>query len=373
MPAPYHAARIAAGLAEQGVDFGAEEVFPADINMDLMDGIDFRKGCFVGQEVASRMKRRGTARRRTLKVSFAGTLTAPAPILAADFEIGLLTSFSGGEGLARVRIDRLAEAKAAGDSHHGEWRAAHFRSAGLAGRRTHRARRGQGSPCLRKPRPDEEARRHSLRLGSGARRRSIAAITTRNGACPSATAARSGRNSSSTGIRPGLSWITILRKRETMREEFDGFEPEKVARWTQKRIDRAMKNPGIIRSPIKIAATIRNAQVYLDMAERGEDFSDYVWGFVDNKPIVNKLDHWRNVQAEDAAVRTDRQGHEEARLQVLRPRHRLCRACRPWAWSTTTRFGARATRKSRSWNGTPDGGRRHVDQREGTRDAPVRQ
>jgi len=76
------------------------------------------------------------------------------------------------------------------------------------------------------------------------------------------------------GHQAGLSWITILRKRETMREEFDGFEPEKVARWTKARIDRAMKNPGIIRSPIKIAATIKNAQVYLDMAGRGEDFRD---------------------------------------------------------------------------------------------------
>jgi DNA-3-methyladenine glycosylase I len=95
----------------------------------------------------------------------------------------------------------------------------------------------------------------------------------------------------------GLSWITILRKRESMREEFDGFDPEKVARWNQKRIDKAMKNPGIIRSPAKINATINNAQVYLDMAERGEDFSDYVWAFVGDKPIVNKLDHWRNVQA----------------------------------------------------------------------------
>lgn len=113
-PAPYHAARIAAGLAEQGADFAPEDVFPADINMDLMDGIDFRKGCFVGQEVASRMKRRGTARRRTLKVSFDGAMTSPAPVLADDFEIGLLTSFSRGEGLARVRIDRLGEAQAAG-------------------------------------------------------------------------------------------------------------------------------------------------------------------------------------------------------------------------------------------------------------------
>lgn len=99
------------------------------------------------------------------------------------------------------------------------------------------------------------------------------------------------------GHQAGLSWITILRKRETMRQEFDGFEPERIARWTHKRIARAMQNAGIIRSPVKIAATVRNAQLYCDMAERGEDFSDYVWGFVDNKPIINRLDHWRNVQA----------------------------------------------------------------------------
>lgn len=111
----YHAARIAAGVAEQDFDFGADEVFPADINMDLDGGVDFRKGCFVGQEVVSRMKRRGTARRRTLKVSLAGTVAAPAPILANGFEIGMLTSISGGAGLARVRIDRLAEAQAKGE------------------------------------------------------------------------------------------------------------------------------------------------------------------------------------------------------------------------------------------------------------------
>lgn len=101
-------------MPEQGFDFGVEEVFPADINMDLVDGVDFKKGCFVGQEVASRMKRRGTARRRTLKAQLAQGLTAPTSILADGFEIGVLTSFSGGDALARVRIDRMAEARAAG-------------------------------------------------------------------------------------------------------------------------------------------------------------------------------------------------------------------------------------------------------------------
>lgn len=112
----FHAARIAAGLPEQGVDFGLEEVFPADINMDLVDGVDFRKGCFVGQEVVSRMKRRGTARRRTLKARVDGNAATPAPVLARDFEIGMLTSISGGAGLARVRIDRLAEARVKGET-----------------------------------------------------------------------------------------------------------------------------------------------------------------------------------------------------------------------------------------------------------------
>lgn len=111
-PAEYHTARIAAGLAEQDVDFASEEVFPADINMDLTNGVDFRKGCFVGQEVVSRMKRRGTARRRTLKATVAADAPTPSSVLANGFEIGLLTSVSGGLGLARLRIDRMAEALA---------------------------------------------------------------------------------------------------------------------------------------------------------------------------------------------------------------------------------------------------------------------
>lgn len=111
----YHAHRIGAGIAEQGIDFRTEEVFPADINMDLLDGVDFKKGCFVGQEVVSRMKRRGTARRRTLVVHV-DDVAAPCPVLAVGHEIGTLTSSARGVGLARVRIDRMAEAEAAGEA-----------------------------------------------------------------------------------------------------------------------------------------------------------------------------------------------------------------------------------------------------------------
>ena len=93
------------------------------------------------------------------------------------------------------------------------------------------------------------------------------------------------------GMQAGLSWITILRKRGSIREEFDGFDPERLARWTPKRAEKALTNPGIIRSPKKIEAVIGNAKIYLSMMESGEDFSDYCWSFVGGKPIVNK---WKN-------------------------------------------------------------------------------
>lgn len=96
------------------------------------------------------------------------------------------------------------------------------------------------------------------------------------------------------GMQAGLSWITILRKRETMREEFDGFDPEKIARWTQPRIDKALTNPGIIRSPKKIEACIGNARAFLDGMERGEDFSEFCWSFVDHKPIVSQFENYRD-------------------------------------------------------------------------------
>lgn len=90
------------------------------------------------------------------------------------------------------------------------------------------------------------------------------------------------------GMQAGLSWITILRKRETMREEFDEFDPERIARWTKRRIDKALKNSGIIRSPKKIEACIGNAQAFLDLAEAGEDFSEYCWAWMDGQPQVNE-------------------------------------------------------------------------------------
>lgn len=90
------------------------------------------------------------------------------------------------------------------------------------------------------------------------------------------------------GFQAGLSWITILRKRDAFREEFEGFDPERVANWGEAQVERALQNPGIIRHRGKIEATIAGARRYLEIEAR-EGFSPYIWSFVGGKPIQNSL------------------------------------------------------------------------------------
>jgi len=87
------------------------------------------------------------------------------------------------------------------------------------------------------------------------------------------------------GFQAGLSWITVLRKREAFRKAFAQFDPAKVARFREKDIQRLLDNPGIIRSRAKIEAAIGGARIYCDMAERGEDFTDYCWSFTNGKVL----------------------------------------------------------------------------------------
>jgi DNA-3-methyladenine glycosylase I len=89
------------------------------------------------------------------------------------------------------------------------------------------------------------------------------------------------------GFQAGLSWITILRKREAFRRAFAGFDPEMVARFGDGDRARLLADAGIVRSPAKIDAAIRSAQIWLDMRERGEDFSAFLWDFVDGVPKQN--------------------------------------------------------------------------------------
>ena len=105
------------------------------------------------------------------------------------------------------------------------------------------------------------------------------------------------------GFQAGLSWITILRKRENFRRAFDGFEPEKIARYTPKRVERLMQDAGIVRNRQKIEGAVASARAYLDIMEKGPGFSSLLWGFVDGKPKVNLFRTTRQVPAETAASR----------------------------------------------------------------------
>lgn len=90
------------------------------------------------------------------------------------------------------------------------------------------------------------------------------------------------------GFQAGLSWRTILYKRDNFRRAFDGFEPQKIARYSEKKIEKLLADEGIIRSRAKIEATIGNAKAYLDVMEtRAGGFSGFLWDFVDGKPIQN--------------------------------------------------------------------------------------
>jgi DNA-3-methyladenine glycosylase I len=92
------------------------------------------------------------------------------------------------------------------------------------------------------------------------------------------------------GFQAGLSWITILKKREALRAAFDHFDPEKVARYGEADRARLMADAGIIRSNGKIDAAISGARLYLELRDKGEDLSAFLWGFVDGRPIQNRFD-----------------------------------------------------------------------------------
>jgi hypothetical protein len=118
----YHRARIAAGVPEFGADYGPGEVFSTDVNHDRLGGVDYKKGCFVGQEVASRMHRKGGVRKRTLRLGFDTNSPegrAPergAPVMAGETPLGEVTSSAGGTALALMRTDRAARALEAGEA-----------------------------------------------------------------------------------------------------------------------------------------------------------------------------------------------------------------------------------------------------------------
>ncbi len=105
------------------------------------------------------------------------------------------------------------------------------------------------------------------------------------------------------GFQAGLSWITILRKRDNFRRAFDDFQPEKIARFTPKRVERLMGDAGIVRNRAKIEGAVASARAWLDIMEKTDGFSPLLWDFVDGKPKVNHHKTTGQVPAETATSR----------------------------------------------------------------------
>jgi len=102
------------------------------------------------------------------------------------------------------------------------------------------------------------------------------------------------------GAQAGLSWSTILKKRAGYRKNFAGFDPAKVARFTQKKIEKILIDPGIIRNKLKVHAAVNNAKRFLEVQKEFGSFDQYIWGFVKGKPIVNK---WKSTHPVPATTR----------------------------------------------------------------------
>lgn len=99
------------------------------------------------------------------------------------------------------------------------------------------------------------------------------------------------------GAQAGLAWITVLRKRESYREAFDGFDVEKVAKYDEAKIEELLGNAGIIRNRLKVRAAVVNAQKFLEIVEEYGSFSEFIWGYVEGKPVVGNWEKLEDVPA----------------------------------------------------------------------------
>jgi DNA-3-methyladenine glycosylase I len=102
------------------------------------------------------------------------------------------------------------------------------------------------------------------------------------------------------GAQAGLSWTTILNKRDNYRQAFDGFDPERVARYDRRKIERLLRDPGIVRNKLKIASAVANAKAFLEVQREFGSFDRYLWRFVDGKPRQTSLKSLQQIPARTA-------------------------------------------------------------------------
>ena len=278
-PDDYHAHRIALGVPEGGKDYAFGDAFPHEADLDQLGGVSFDKGCFVGQEVVSRMQHRAAVRKRVVPVEGEAALIAGVEVNAGAATIGVIGSVAGRRALAMLRLDRAAEAKAKGEPI-------------TAG----------GVPItLVKP----AWATFALDAAEAARTAMTVAATSlvrcpwfgiadpiyeryhdEEWGVPKADDRALFEKLVLEGFQAGLSWITILRKRENFRRAFDGFDAERIARYG-KDIARLMADAGIVRNRLKIEATIDNARALLKLHDR-VGLAAFIWDLLGGAPQTNQ-------------------------------------------------------------------------------------
>jgi DNA-3-methyladenine glycosylase I len=105
------------------------------------------------------------------------------------------------------------------------------------------------------------------------------------------------------GFQAGLSWITILRKRDNFRKAFDDFNPEKIARYTPRKVEALMQDAGIVRNRLKVEGSVLSARAYLEVMEKGDGFSNLLWGHLNGRPKINEFKTLKSVPAETSLSR----------------------------------------------------------------------
>ena len=143
------------------------------------------------------------------------------------------------------------------------------------------------------------------------------------------------------GAQAGLSWSTILRKREGYRRAFAAFDPAKVARFGSKDVERLLADPGIVRNRLKVESTVNNAARVLEVQDELGSLDAYLWAFVDGRPIVNRFRSLSELPAETDLSKAISKDLKRRGFRFVGPTVST-RSCRPSAWSTTTRSTASA-------------------------------
>ena len=138
-------------------------------------------------------------------------------------------------------------------------------------------------------------------------------------------------------FQAGLSWITILKKRENFRKAFDNFDYKKIANYNESKVNALLQDAGIIRNKLKIRATISNATAFMKIQEEFGSFSDYIWGFVDGKPIKNSIENYKESPSTTALSDTLSQDLKSVDLSLLAAQW-FTHICRLQAWLTIMKW-----------------------------------